>query len=90
MRTATAKVTSKRQVTLPKELTELFGIEPGDRLIFTERDGVIQVEKASDWVQRTAGILRRRMPESPPSAEEERRRFEEAVAREVTEGADGS
>jgi AbrB family looped-hinge helix DNA binding protein len=90
MRAATAKVTSKRQVTLPKELTELFGIEPGDRLIFTERDGVIQVEKASDWVQRTAGILRRPMPEPPPSAEEERRRFEEAVAREVTQGSDAS
>ena len=84
MKTRTAKVTSKRQVTLPKDLTVMLGIEPGDRLVFTEeRDGRIHVEKATDWVQRTASILGGRASKRPPSPKTERRLFEESVADEV-------
>lgn len=85
MRLATAKVTSKRQLTLPKELTALLGVEPGDRLLFTEQDGLIHVEKATNWADRTAGILSRHEKTTPPSPQEERRLFEEAVADEVLE-----
>jgi AbrB family looped-hinge helix DNA binding protein len=34
-----AKVTSKGQITVPKEVREKLGLEPGDELEFIEQDG---------------------------------------------------
>jgi antitoxin PrlF len=41
----TAKVTSKGQVTIPKEIRERLGIHPGEGLGFEERDGLLVVSK---------------------------------------------
>lgn len=47
MTTARAKVTSKSQLVLPREVREQLGVGPGDTLVFhLERDGV-RVEKAA-------------------------------------------
>ncbi|MBM3932842.1 MAG: AbrB/MazE/SpoVT family DNA-binding domain-containing protein [SAR202 cluster bacterium] len=40
-----AKVTSKGQVTIPKDVRERLGIEPGDEIEFVESDGEIKVAK---------------------------------------------
>lgn len=41
----TSTITSKGQITLPKEVREKLGVGPGDRIAFTERaDGSIVVE----------------------------------------------
>lgn len=42
------KLTSKGQVTIPKEVRERLGLRPGDEMEFTERDGVYLVVKCVD------------------------------------------
>ncbi len=39
------KVTSKGQVTIPKEVRERLGLRPGDEIEFTEKRGVYEVRK---------------------------------------------
>jgi AbrB family looped-hinge helix DNA binding protein len=41
----TAAVTGKRQITIPKEVSERLSINTGDRVIFREKDGAIVFEK---------------------------------------------
>ena len=41
----TAKVTSKGQITIPKEVREKLGISPGEELGFVERRGVFFLRK---------------------------------------------
>ena len=40
-----AKITSKGQVTIPKEIREKVGLEPGDEVSFEEKDGVVYIRK---------------------------------------------
>ncbi|MBZ0157002.1 MAG: AbrB/MazE/SpoVT family DNA-binding domain-containing protein [Alphaproteobacteria bacterium] len=41
----TAKVTSKGQITLPKNIRDTLGVHPGESVGFEEKDGVIVVHK---------------------------------------------
>lgn len=41
----TAKVTSKGQITIPKEVREKLGISPGEELGFVERHGMFFIQK---------------------------------------------
>ncbi len=40
-----AKVTSKGQITIPKEVRERLGLRPGDEVEFVESDGGIGIRK---------------------------------------------
>lgn len=42
----TAKVTSKGQITIPKEVRDKLGVFPGEELCFEEKDGVYYFKKA--------------------------------------------
>ncbi|XGI83674.1 AbrB/MazE/SpoVT family DNA-binding domain-containing protein [Halorutilales archaeon Cl-col2-1] len=42
------KVTSKGQVTIPKEIREELGIEAGDEIKFEETDGGVLLKKQAD------------------------------------------
>jgi AbrB family looped-hinge helix DNA binding protein len=42
---ATAKVTSKGQITVPKDVREALGLSPGDELEFVEEDGQFLLRK---------------------------------------------
>ena len=42
------KLTSKRQVTIPKAICSQLGLEPGDRVEVFARDGVAHLIKMSD------------------------------------------
>lgn len=42
---ATAKITSKGQITLPKEIRARLGIGPGDEVEFIEENGVYLLKK---------------------------------------------
>jgi antitoxin PrlF len=42
-----AKVTSKGQITIPLEIRHALGVGPGDRLVFENQGGSIQVRAAS-------------------------------------------
>lgn len=39
------RVTTKGQVTIPKDIREAFGIEPGDELTFAETETGIEIRK---------------------------------------------
>jgi AbrB family looped-hinge helix DNA binding protein len=41
----TAKVTSKGQVTIPKEVREKLGVHPGEEVGFEERDNLLVISK---------------------------------------------
>ena len=43
-----AKITTKGQVTIPKEVRERLGLRPGDELEFVEEDGVFCLRKRID------------------------------------------
>ena len=56
-----ATVTSKGQITVPKEIREHLGIEPGDRITFEiGSEGAVTVESATVDVRSLRGALKRR------------------------------
>jgi AbrB family looped-hinge helix DNA binding protein len=72
----TAVLTSKGQITIPKEVRDALGVDTGDRLEFVATGkGVFEVVAASKDVRELKGMIDR--PRRPVSVEEMRR----AVAR---------
>ena len=59
-----AKVTSKGQITIPIEIRRALGVGPGDRLVFDNDSGEIQVRAATDSsrLAKYRGIGNPRMP----------------------------
>jgi len=54
----TATITSKGQVTIPKDVRSRLGIGAGDRVEFVEiQDGVFQIVAATQDVQALKGIV---------------------------------
>ena len=41
-----AKVTSKGQVTIPKQVRDKLGVQPGEGIGFEEKNGIIIIKKA--------------------------------------------
>jgi AbrB family looped-hinge helix DNA binding protein len=73
---ATATITSKGQITLPKEVREALGVGTGDRVEFVaEPDGVYRVTAATRDVKQLKGLVPK--PPSPVTVEMMKR----AVAR---------
>ncbi len=56
-----AKLTSKGQATIPKEVREQLGLEPGDMLSYEVQGGAVMVRKVEHfnaaWHQAVAGTL---------------------------------
>ena len=44
-----SKLTSKRQITLPIKILQYIGLTPGDRVIFQERNGHIELAASSKF-----------------------------------------
>ena len=58
---ATATVTSKGQVTIPKEIRDALGITAGDKIVFRRKEtGEIVVEAANIDLMSLAGMLKPR------------------------------
>lgn len=53
-----AKVTSKRQVTLPKAITDRYGIRPGDEITFVAAGDAIRVEPGAGRPERRSRAAR--------------------------------
>ena len=45
--TNTATLTSKGQITIPKEIREKLGLKKGDKLVLIEKDGNVILRKVS-------------------------------------------
>ena len=66
---AKAKLTSKGQITIPKDVRESLGVEAGDRLEFVEQErGVYKVVAATRDVRHLKGLVPK--PRQPVSVEE--------------------
>ena len=64
----TATITSKGQVTIPKDVRIRLGIDTGDRVEFVEiQDGVFQIVAATQDVQALKGIVPK--PKKPVTVE---------------------
>ena len=58
-----ATVTSKGQITLPKEIREGLGVQPGDRVLFwRDAEGRVIVEAETLDLRTLRGMLRGRGP----------------------------
>jgi len=76
---ATATLTSKGQITIPKVVREALGVEAGDRVEFVElQKGVYSVVAATRDVRELKGLIPK--PPKPVSVEDMKR----AVARAAT------
>jgi len=77
----TATMTTKGQVTIPKEVREHLGIETGDRLSFVvQEDGTVIVKPITRHVRELGGLLQR-PGQRPVSANE----MDESIARRMQE-----
>ena len=83
MRTETAKITSKGQITIPIAIREALSVAPGDRVSFLLEDGIIRVERERSWAERTAGMFKGRRRGPPPTIEELRDEAEIAIVEDV-------
>ena len=79
-------ITKKGQVTIPVEIRRALGVGPHDKVAFVVEHNQVHLRPAGQGVvARTAGALKEYFPNPPLTAEEERRRFEEGVAKEAGE-----
>ena len=85
MSTYETVVTRKGQVTIPVDIRRSLGIHEGDRVSFEQVGDVVQIRRALDIVERTAGIFADARRGRPLTIEEETEAFERAVAEEVVE-----
>ena len=69
---STATVTSKGQITIPKDVRARLGIDTGDRVEFVEiQAGVFQIVAATQDVRSLKGIVAK--PKKPVSIEDMKR-----------------
>ena len=61
MVTATARVSRKNQIVLPKEVREQLGVKAGDNLLFIVREGEIIVRAQHDGFAKAMRGLHRRV-----------------------------
>ena len=81
---ATAKVTSKGQITIPREVRELLGIETGSVILF-ERENERVVIHPAKTIRDYKGYLKGKAKGA--DSEEVRRATKEAVAAKVMKDA---
>lgn len=76
-------ITRKGQVTIPIDIRRELDLNEGDKLLVENQDGKIVLARAQSITERTAGALRAYAIFPPPTPEETRAAFEQAVADEV-------
>ncbi|MCH7654117.1 MAG: AbrB/MazE/SpoVT family DNA-binding domain-containing protein [Chloroflexi bacterium] len=70
------------RVVIPAEYRKRLGIEPGDEIIVTFKDGEIKITTVREAVRRAQAIVRRFVPEGRMLSDELIRERREEAARE--------
>lgn len=52
------RLRERGQMTLPRDIRQRLGLQDGDALVITEKDGDLVISSAADVIERTAGALR--------------------------------
>ena len=59
-----SKITTKGQTTIPKKIRERLNLEPGDRVLFLEKDGEIVLQPVTQTLRdRRGSVEPRKQPE---------------------------
>ena len=70
-----SKVTSRGQTTIPKPIRDRLGLEPGDRVLFVEREGEVVLQPMKESLRDLRGSLEpRTQPEDYDRVRHEVRR----------------
>lgn len=83
--TNTSTLTRKGQVTIPAHLREKLGLQEGDRMVWWEENGLLQLTEAREYVRRMTAEFKALAEANPnrPSLTDEQ--LEEAIAEAWTE-----
>lgn len=87
----TSTLTSKGQITIPKEVRERLGVQEGDRIVFQfDKQGrVVLRPESRDPLGNLLGLLRHRAKDRPATVEEMNEAIRTRVARKFG-GSEGS
>ena len=87
----TSTLTSKGQITIPKEVRERLGVQEGDRIVFQfDKHGRVVLQPESrDPLGNLLGLLRHRAKDRPATVEEMNEAIRTRVARKFG-GSEGS
>lgn len=77
----TTTVSSKGQLVLPKAVRDKLEVKPGDKIVFVEREGRIELQAYGGDILRWYGALEVDVPQNwdTVQAESNRRRAEEVI-----------
>jgi AbrB family looped-hinge helix DNA binding protein len=56
----TSAVSAKGQVTIPKEIRDVLGLKPGDKVVFIEKENEVSIRRSN--VKRLSQILEAQRP----------------------------
>ena len=91
MATRTVTISRKGQITIPIDIRRALNLKDGDQVAVELQGEAVLLHRVTNVAERTAGILAGYRRADPLSAEEERTRFEQAVADEGSgPGQDGA
>ena len=84
------RVTTKGQVTIPKEIRDALGIEPGDEIVFEEVDSEYRIRKEAPTTEDGADPFEkyRGSADSDDTMPERMRRLRDEYPRDIGEEAD--
>jgi antitoxin PrlF len=79
-----SKITTSGQTTIPKKIRERLNLEPGDRVLFVEKDGEIVLQPVSYTLSdRKGSVSPRRRPEEFDKVRED---VKKQVAERIVDG----
>lgn len=79
-----SKITSKGQTTIPKRIRERLELEPGDRVLFVEREGEVVLQPVKHTLLDFKGSVEPR--KSPEDLDEVREEVKKRVAERRARG----
>ena len=79
-----SKITTKGQTTIPKKIRERLNLEPGDRVLFLEKDGEIILQPMTQTLRDRRGSVEPR--KEPENFEDVREDVKKRVAERASDG----